>query len=250
MKRKIGFLMVGMVLSAGSLFAQTIDNNAVDTSAGTAQKVEEITAWEFIMKGGVFLIPIAILLFYTIYLGVEKYLSIRRNAKYNKQLMGDVERKMNDGNVKEALSRVEGDNTSYGRILKEGIETLGRPMSEIESKMEKVANIEIAHMEKNLGHLGLIAGIAPTLGFIGTISGVIKIFYNISISENVSIGNISGGLYEKMISSGAGLVVGIVAYSFYHILNGKIDNFLLNVQKINLNFLNILQKPNHGNQTK
>lgn len=242
--------MVGMVLSAGSLFAQTIDNNAVDTSAGTAQKVEEITAWEFIMKGGVFLIPIAILLFYTIYLGVEKYLSIRRNAKYNKQLMGDVERKMNDGNVKEALSRVEGDNTSYGRILKEGIETLGRPMSEIESKMEKVANIEIAHMEKNLGHLGLIAGIAPTLGFIGTISGVIKIFYNISISENVSIGNISGGLYEKMISSGAGLVVGIVAYSFYHILNGKIDNFLLNVQKINLNFLNILQKPNHGNQTK
>ena len=71
--------------------------------------------------------------------------------------------------------------------------------------------VEVGNMERNLGHLGLIAGIAPTLGFIGTISGVIKIFYTISITENVSIGNISGGLYEKMISSGAGLIVGIIA---------------------------------------
>jgi biopolymer transport protein ExbB len=95
-------------------------------------------------------------------------------------------------------------------------------------------------MEKHLGHLGLIAGIAPTLGFIGTISGV-KIFYSISVTENISIGNISGGLYEKMISSGAGLI-GIIAYSGYHLLNGKIDNFALKIQKQVLEFVNIIQR--------
>jgi biopolymer transport protein ExbB len=116
--------------------------------------------------------------------------------------------------------------------------------------MEKMANIEIGKMEKNMGHLGLIAGIAPTLGFIGTISGVIKIFYSISITENVSIGNISGGLYEKMISSGSGLIVGIIAFTGYHLLNGMIDNYALAIQKVNLEFLNLIQRPSDGNKTK
>ena len=127
--------------------------------------------------------------------------------------------------------------------------TIGRPIAEIESNMEKVTNIEIANMEKRMNHLGTIAGIAPTLGFVGTISGVIKIFYNISITENISIANISGGLYEKMISSGAGLVVGIIAYAAYHLLNGKIDSFALQSQKIILKFINIIQRPN-GNKEK
>jgi biopolymer transport protein ExbB len=98
-------------------------------------------------------------------------------------------------------------------------------------------------MEKKLGHLGLIAGIAPTFGFVGTIGGVIKIFYSISQTEDISIGNISGGLYEKMISSGAGLVVGIVAYSAYHLFNGRIDAFTLAMQKQVLDFVNIIQRP-------
>ena len=110
--------------------------------------------------------------------------------------------------------------------------------------MERAANIEVGEMEKKLGHLGLIAGIAPTLGFIGTISGVIKIFYSISQTEDISIGNISGGLYEKMISSGAGLVVGIIAYSAYHLFNGKIDSFVLSIQRQVLEFVNIIQRPN------
>ena len=109
--------------------------------------------------------------------------------------------------------------------------------------MERAANIEIGYMEKKLGQLGLIAGIAPTLGFIGTISGVIKIFYAISVTEDISIGNISGGLYEKMISSGAGLVVGVVAYSAYHLFNMMIDHFSIKVQKQTLEIINVIQQP-------
>jgi biopolymer transport protein ExbB len=171
-------------------------------------------------------------------------------SKYNSTLLLDIKANLQAGNLDPVIETVSRDNSAYGSVLKEGVLSIGRPMSEIESNMEKVVNIEIGKMESKLGHLGLIAGIAPTLGFIGTISGVIKIFYSISITENVSIGNISGGLYEKMISSGSGLVVGIIAYSVYHLLNGMIDNYTLQVQKTNLEFVNLIQRPSNGNQTK
>jgi biopolymer transport protein ExbB len=157
-------------------------------------------------------------------------------------LMRDVRDHLTAGNFDLARSITERTNTASGNVIKEGILLIGRPIAEIESNMDRAADIEIAEMEQHLGQLGLIAGIAPTLGFIGTISGVIKIFYSISVTENISIGNISGGLYEKMISSGSGLIVGIIAYSAYHLLNGKIDNYALKVQKQILEFVNIIQK--------
>jgi biopolymer transport protein ExbB len=197
---------------------------------------------EFILKGGFFLIPISILLFYTFYLIIERYLYIHKASRIDVLLMRDVRDNLHSGKLDMARSIAERSNTSSGNIIKEGILVIGRPIVEIESNMDRAADIEIGEMEKHLGQLGLIAGIAPTLGFIGTISGVIKIFYSISVTENISIGNISGGLYEKMISSGAGLLVGIIAYSGYHLLNGKIDNFALKIQKQILEFVNIIQK--------
>jgi biopolymer transport protein ExbB len=222
----------------------------VDTLANAASNVvvekiapnTEISVLGFILKGGFFLIPIAILLFYTFYVIIERYSYIHRVAKVDPLLMRDVKDHLNAGNFDLARSITERTNTASGNVIKEGILLIGRPIAEIESNMDRAADIEIAEMEQHLGQLGLIAGIAPTLGFIGTISGVIKIFYSISVTENISIGNISGGLYEKMISSGSGLIVGIIAYSAYHLLNGKIDNYALKVQKQILEFVNIIQK--------
>jgi biopolymer transport protein ExbB len=194
------------------------------------------------LKGGFFLIPIAILLLYTFYVIAERYLYIDRASKIDDRLLRDVGEQLQSGNIELARAIVERSTNASSTIIKEGILVIGRPIAEIESNMDRAADIEIGQMEKHLGHLGLIAGIAPTLGFIGTISGVIKIFYSISVTENISIGNISGGLYEKMISSGAGLIVGIIAYSAYHLLNGKIDNFALKVQKQILEFVNIIQR--------
>jgi biopolymer transport protein ExbB len=221
-----------------------------DTAAAPAKITEEISAFEFLMKGGAFLIPIAILLFYSLVVIVEKYRYIRRMAKFNKNILQEIKQNLQAGNITPVLDTLSRDQTAFGSVVTEGVLTIGRPITEIESNMEKMANIEIGKMEKNMGHLGLIAGIAPTLGFIGTISGVIKIFYSISVTENVSIGNISGGLYEKMISSGSGLIVGIVAYAAYHLLNGMIDNYSLTIQKVNLEFVNLIQRPSDGNKTK
>lgn len=229
-------LVTAFTVSAGLLNAQVAQTNTEESF----KTVEEISAIDFLMKGGVFLIPIALLLFYTTYIAVERYLYIRRMTKQNMLLLNELQTQLNAGNMQGALDVTNRDQTAFGSVVKEGVQSIGRPVPQIEANMEKVANIEIGKMEKNINHLGLIAGIAPTLGFIGTISGVIKIFYNISISENVSIGNISGGLYEKMISSGSGLVVGILAFTAYHILNGIIDNYALAIQKINLEFVKLI----------
>lgn len=224
------------------LQADTIANAASNVVIEKIAPTTEISVLEFILKGGFFLIPISILLFYTFYLIIERYLYIHKASKIDALMMRDVRDNLNSGKLDRALSIVERNNTSSGNVIKEGILLIGRPIAEIESNMDRAADIEIGEMEKHLGQLGLVAGIAPTFGFIGTISGVIKIFYSISVTENISIGNISGGLYEKMISSGAGLLVGIIAYSGYHLLNGKVDNFALKIQKQILEFVNIIQK--------
>ena len=224
------------------LQADTLANVASSVVIEKIAPNTEISVLEFILKGGIFLIPISILLFYTFYLMIERYLYIHKASKIDVLLMRDVRDNLHSGKLDMAQSIAERSNTASGNIIKEGILVIGRPIAEIESNMDRAADIEIGEMEKHLGQLGLIAGIAPTLGFIGTISGVIKIFYSISVTENISIGNISGGLYEKMISSGSGLIVGIIAYSGYHLLNGKVDNFALKIQKQILEFVNIIQK--------
>jgi biopolymer transport protein ExbB len=254
MKQKTKLLVFSFILLvSGTFFSQVeLSDTIISAPAAEATKkiTEEISAFEFLMKGGFFLIPIGLLLFYTLVVMVEKFRYIRRVSKYNTHLLSEIKTNLQSGNLRPVLESLNKDQTAYGNVIREGVLTVGRPISEIESNMDKMANIEIGKMEKNINHLGLIAGIAPTLGFIGTISGVIKIFYSISITENVSIGNISGGLYEKMISSGSGLIVGIIAFAGYHLLNGMIDNYALAIQKVNLEFINLIQRPSDGHQTK
>jgi len=239
-----------MFISLFFLQNDTLSNTSNAIIEGVSQNRESTTAIEFLMKGGVFIVPIIILLFYTFYVIIERFLFIRKATKYNKNLIENISTELNSGRFSSAKTICKLDNSATGNVLASGIDGIGRPVSEIESRMEKATNIEIGEMEKKMGHLGLIAGIAPILGFIGTISGVIKIFHDISVSEDISIGNISGGLYEKMISSGAGLIVGVIAYSAYHLFNGRIDVFVLNIQKQVLDFLNIINQPSHASKEK
>ena len=233
------FLQSGAILDS----INRVNNGIV----GQASATENISYLTFVLKGGVLIIPIIILLFFCVYVIIERFIFIKKAVKQSEIFIGELRLQLKTGQLSQAIQVCSNAGSASGNILKSGISIIGRPVSEIESVMEKTANIEIAQMEKGLGYLGLISGIAPILGFIGTISGVIKIFYTISQTENISIGGISGGLYEKMISSGAGLVVGVVAYSAYHLFNMIIDNFSLNVQKQILEIINIIQEPTNGN---
>ena len=238
-----------MISTFLQLQVDSLAQNIPTANTANPALTNEVSVLEFLFKGGLFLIPIAILLFYTLYVIFERYMYIQKAAKIDNHLMADIRNHLNNANIELAVNAAERSGNAQGNVIKEGVLTIGRHINEIESNMERAANIEIGYMEKRLGQLGLIAGIAPTLGFIGTISGVIKIFYSISVTEDISIGNISGGLYEKMISSGAGLIVGIIAYAAYHLFNGRIDSFALSIQKQVLEFVNIIQRPN-GHKAK
>ena len=186
---------------------------------------------ELLMKGGFIMIPIILLSIFSIYLFIERFMYIRKSAVVDQDLIYNVIDELRKKKTEEALIHARNDSTSLGRILESGLNQKGKKSKDAESYMEATANIEISEMEKNTGYLGIIAGIAPMLGFIGTISGVIKIFYNISLADNISIGIIAGGLYQKMICSGTGLIVGVIAYSCYHYLQMMIDRYSILMQR-------------------
>jgi biopolymer transport protein ExbB len=193
---------------------------------------------ELLVKGGFIMIPIILLSFVSIYLFIEKFSYIRSASKSDPVNVSAIKKAATDSNS--AREYKASGNSATERILLTGLSMSGKQGKDVEGIMESAANIEIAEMEKNLGYLGIIAGIAPMLGFIGTISGVIKIFYNISLADNISIGIIAGGLYQKMICSGAGLIVGVIAYSCYHYLQLMIDRYTITMQKDVNDFLKSL----------
>jgi biopolymer transport protein ExbB len=186
---------------------------------------------ELLIKGGFIMIPIILLSIFSIYLFIERFIYIRKSTVINDDLVYNVITSTRNNKPEEALAQTRNDNTAIGRILESGLNQPGKSAKDAESFMEATANIEISEMERNTGYLGIIAGIAPMLGFIGTISGVIKIFYNISLADNISIGIIAGGLYQKMICSGTGLIVGVIAYSCYHYLQMMIDRYSIDMQR-------------------
>lgn len=208
--------------------------------ANLPEAAPSLSVFDLLMKGGIVMIPILLLSVISVYLIIERFMAIGSAGRIDNGFMDTIRRHLTAGNVKEAKSYAENTHTALGRIIASGIQYLGYKSSDIENAIENTANIEIAKMEQRLSYLGIIAGIAPMLGFIGTISGIIRIFYNISVSNDISIGIIAGGLYEKMITSGAGLIVGVIAYTGYHVLQSRIDKFMLNMQEAVQQFKAIL----------
>ena len=202
---------------------------------------EGLNFLELIFKGGVVMIPIGLLSLVTIYLIIERFIYIRNASKLEVNFMNNVKDLLAKGDLKAARAFCQRVNSPISRVIEKGIMRIGKPINDIESSIESMASLETSALEKNLNWLGIIAGIAPMLGFIGTIAGIIKIFYNIAVSDNISIGLIAGGLYEKMITSGSGLIVGVVAYTGYHFLNSMIDKFNIKLERTAVDFIDILE---------
>lgn len=201
----------------------------------------EMSMMELLVKGGWVLVPIILISILTIYFIVLKYFEIKKLTQPEEQIIRGFKKSLKQGDIDQAVSLLKKGQSSYCNIFYHATQKIGRPIKDIEGTIESATQIELSKMNNNLHYLGLFAGIAPMLGFIGTIAGVIKIFYNISLSDNISIGIISGGLYEKMISSGTGLIVGVVAYTGYHLLSIMIDKYLSRIELEAFEFTNIIQ---------
>lgn len=207
------------------------------------EPAQSLSLFDMIMKGGFIMIPIGILGFIATYFFIERLLYLRGVTREKKEFISSIKQYLKNADIKSARMYAAQDGSATGKIITVGLEHIGKPMKELESLMESAANIEVAEMEKNMGYLGIIAGVAPMLGFIGTISGIIHIFYDISQTDNITIGIIAGGLYEKMITSGAGLFVGVISYCAYHILQQRVNMFTLKMQKDVFDFMRSILTP-------
>jgi biopolymer transport protein ExbB len=214
---------------------------AADSTATSS--ATSINYLSLLLKGGIVIYPILFLLFITIFFMVERYIFIKGASNIDFGFLRSLKDNILRGDLRTAATLCKSTNLPIARILEKGITRIGRPVKDIESAMEIQSNLEISKMEKNMGYLGLIAGVAPILGFIGTISGIIRIFYDISVTGNFTIEIIANGLYEKMISSFAGLIVGVIAYAAYHGLNMLIDKFGIHLQATVMDFLDTLNEP-------
>lgn len=216
---------------------------ALPTAASQASKQDSLSLLDLIIKGGYIMIPIGVLSIISIYVLIEKFVAIRKAGRLSRDFMSNIKENIKKGNLEGASAVCKNNPSSVAAVIDKGIARIGKPIKEIESAMEGIGKLEVAKMEKNMSVLGIIAGIAPMFGFIGTISGVIKIFYNISLADNISIGLISGGLYEKMITSAAGLVVGVFSFVSYHYLNIMIDRTIYKIEASSIEFIDVLQDP-------
>lgn len=234
-------MLQGVLLQVVQPVANATDTiQKVSNGQGTA---ETISLMNLIIKGGFIMIPIGILFVITLYIFFERFLFIRKAAKQDAGLMLNVKSYITNGKIDEALALCRSKGSSLSRMIEKGIKRIGRPVKEIEESIEIVGKFEIYELEKNLSVLAIVAGIAPMFGFIGTIIGVIRIFFDISISGDVSISSVSSGLYEKMVSSAAGLIVAIIAFVFYHWLNIKVEKIVQKMEHEAMDFIDLLQEP-------
>jgi biopolymer transport protein ExbB len=227
-----------------------ITQTAVDTMANqnlsfpnTEPVKEKLTFLELLMKGGWIMIPLLILAVLAVFFTIERFLTIRRASRIDQHFMANIRDYLLNSKMEAAVMLCRNTNTPIARLLGKGIKRIGKPIKEVESAVESEGRLEIYKLERNMNYLAIIAGIAPMMGFVGTISGVIKIFYNISVEKVISIDAIAGGLYEKMITSAAGLLVGIFAYICYNLLNTMIDRISYMLEANAVDFIDLIQEP-------
>lgn len=220
-----------------------LPDTVASAAAQTVQTTQELRFIDLLFKGGWVMLPLAILLFLGLVIFIERYLTIRKAAKDESSLMVQVKQNILAGKLESAVAICRNSNSPLGRMLQKGLLRIGRPIKDIEGAIENIGKLEVSKLEKNISILGIVAGIAPMLGFVGTIAGVIRIFYNISQTDNISMGIIADGLYQKMITSAAGLMIGIIAYIGYHILNIMVDKVILKLETDAVEFIDLLEEP-------
>ena len=220
----------------------TVANNSL-TDPAVIAKAEPLNMLTLIMKGGWIMIPLIILSMLTVYFAVERFLVIRRASRIDQHFMSNIRDYLLNGKMEPAVMLCRNTNTPIARLLGKGINRIGKPIKEVESAVESEGRLEIYKLDRNMNYLAIIASIAPMMGFVGTISGVIKIFYTISVEKVISIDGIAGGLYEKMITSEAGLLLGIFAYICFNLLNNMIDRVSYMLEANAVDFIDLIQEP-------
>ncbi len=222
---------------------QIVVQSASDTASG-AQGYHTVALWELLLKGGWVMIPLALLLIVAIYIFFERFFVIRRAQKIPVDFMDKIRQQVVAGNIDGAIALCRQIDNPAARMIEKGLSRIGRSMQDITVAIENVANLEVYKLENNLSILATIAGAAPMLGFLGTVTGMIRAFYRLSTAgNNIDPSMLAGGIYEAMITTATGLLIGIIAYVGYNYLSARIDRIVFKMEAIVLEFMDVLHQP-------
>lgn len=223
---------------ANNVIADTVKKVAANAPAVP----EKFSLVDLLSKGGWIMYPLYLLFAATIFVFFERLIAIRKASKIEDNFMSIIRDNIVTGNITAARSLAKNTNNPVARMIDKGLQRIGKPIDAIEKSMENVGKLEVYKMERNLSILSLIAGIAPMFGFLGTIVGMIQLFYNIQ-NSGFELNTIAGGIYVKMVTSGTGLIVGLIAYIGHNFLSTQIDKTVYKMEAASSEFIDVLQEP-------
>ena len=215
-----------------------------DVVAEPIQQEMKLSLIDMATKGGWLMLVLMILSIIAIYIFGNKWWLIRKAGKIDKNFMNDIHDFIHDGKIKSALDLCQKYDSPVARLIEKGIERIGRPLQDIQTAVENMGNVEVARLEKGLPMLATIAGGAPMIGFLGTVTGMIEAFFRMSTAgNNIDITLLSGGIYEAMVTTVGGLFVGIIAYFGYNFLTSQISNLVFKMENTTIEFNDMLHEP-------
>ena len=222
--------------------AAMADSLAQAASAPVQQPAQmSESLWSMFTMGGPLMWVLLALSILAIYLIGRKWWVIRSASRIDSLFMQDIRDYMNDGKVKSAVTLCRKYDNPVARMVETGIHRMGRPMADIQSAIENIGNVEVARLEKGLPRLATIAGGAPMIGFLGTVMGMVKAFFNMSkAGNNIDITLLSDGIYTAMLTTVGGLIVGIIAYFGYNWLTSKVSDLVYKMESSTMEFIDIV----------
>lgn len=212
----------------------------------TSPEAEEIrlSLWELAKEGGWIMVILAIFSIIAVYIFSERFITINKASKRDDNFMNLIRNFMIEGKLDEAKDLCKQTDTPISRMIEKGISRIGKPLNDIQTAIENVGNLEVSKLEKGVALIGMISGAAPMLGFLGTVTGMIRAFYDMSMAgNNIDIELLSAGIYEAMVTTVGGLFVGILAYIFYNIIVAKIDKVVNLLESKSIEFMDVLNEP-------
>lgn len=222
----------------------------VDTLANATSSVEpavieqELSMWELCLKGGIIMIPLLLLSVVSIYVLVERFFAIRKAAKEDKTFMQRIKDYIHEGEIESAMNLCKKTDTPYSRLILKGITRIGRPMNDVLVAIENVGNLEVAELEKGFIWLATTAAGAPMLGFLGTVTGMVQAFFAMaSAGSNANVSVLANGIYEALVTTVAGLFVGIIALFAYNYLVAMVNKVMKQLEAKTMEFMDLLNEP-------
>ena len=221
------------------------ENPAVETTVNQTSENLSISFWQLFSSGGWLMWVLVALAAVMIFIFVERFIAIRKATQIDKNFMNRIRDYILEGNINSAIDLCRRTDSPFARMIEKGIERIGRPMSDIQTAIENVANVEVAKMETGLPWLASIAGGAPMIGFLGTVTGMVQVFIDMSANQSggIELAQLSAGMYVAMVTTVGGLMVGIPAYFAHNYLVARVEKMVFRMEATTIAFMDILNQP-------